>query len=590
MSNDILRGSDSDTGLPQAFTPRLLIEPERAHRIFIRNLRDVLLPRRMVRRAEARESPEFWSDVFVSSGLPWWRFLESFAVHALVLAGVWGASRAWLLRPQVLPPMVFSKHDVIYFPASEYLPPLDTGNAVPRTAEKGEPVFSKQAIISVPPEADNRRQTVVTAPDIKLNRDVPLPNVVAWDAVSPAVPVAAVSRLQLPLQPSTAIVAPPPIVEAAAARHRLDLPSSAVIAPPPDASSAVSLHMVVTPQAAIIEPPPVVEGRIRRVGDINIGHSEIIPPPPQLPTSEQRMIAYQAAIEKGNVASDVIPPPPSVHNVGASRLRARAGTSATEIVPPPPAVAGSDHAKNRIVALNLQPVAVAPPIANGNRRGTFATAEKGKPGAAGTPNIQDRAGRSNGAVGSRSGLPPGLLVKPEASAGHSGGDANSNSNPLVAKAEAPLRVGPAPRRAMVSTSAPTEEEREVFGNRRLYSMILNMPNLNSAGGSWVIRFAELKNGSGQGDLMAPEATRKVDPAYPLELMRTQIQGKVMLYAVIRSDGSVGEVRVLNSVDERLDEYARVALSRWHFRPATKGGSAVDLEAVVTIPFRAQPAF
>lgn len=590
MNNDILSSSHSDTGLPQAFAPRLLIERERAHRVFFRNLRDVLFPRRMMRRGNTTELPEFWSDVFVSSGLPWWRFLESFAVHALLLAGVWSASRVWLLRPQVLQPLVFSKRDVIYFPASEYLPPLDTGNAVPRTAEKGEPAFSKQAILSVPPEADNRRQTVVTPPDIKLNRDVPLPNVVAWDAASPAVPVAAVSRLQLPLQPSTAIVAPPPTVEAAGERHRLDLANIGVIAPPPDASSAASLHMVVTPQAAIIEPPPTVDGHIRRAGEINIGHSEIIPPPPQLPTSEQRVIAYQAAIGKGSVASDVIPPPPSVHNVGTPRLRSRAGTSTTEIVPPPPSVAGSGHAQNRIVALNLQAVAVAPPIANGNRRGTFATSDKGKPGAAGTPNIQDRASSSNGTTGARSGLPPGLLVKPEANAGPSGGDATSNSNSLVAKAEAPLRVGPTPRRAMVSTSAPTAEEREVFGNRRLYSMILNMPNLNSAGGSWVIRFAELKNGSGQGDLMAPEAIRKVDPAYPLELMRTQIQGKVTLYAVIRSDGSVGDVRVLNSVDDRLDEYARVALSRWHFRPATKAGSAVDLEAVVTIPFRAGPAF
>jgi protein TonB len=106
----------------------------------------------------------------------------------------------------------------------------------------------------------------------------------------------------------------------------------------------------------------------------------------------------------------------------------------------------------------------------------------------------------------------------------------------------------------------------------------------------VIHFVELKNSTERGDLSAPEATRKVDPAYPLELMRTQIEGKVTLYAVIRSDGTVGDIRVLNSVDDRLDEYARVALSHWRFRPATKAGNAVDLEAVVTIPFRAHRAF
>jgi TonB family protein len=55
--------------------------------------------------------------------------------------------------------------------------------------------------------------------------------------------------------------------------------------------------------------------------------------------------------------------------------------------------------------------------------------------------------------------------------------------------------------------------------------------------------------------------------------------------VIRSDGSVGDVRVLRGVDDRLDEYAREALLQWHFLPALKNGSAVDLEAVVIIPFR-----
>jgi protein TonB len=116
-------------------------------------------------------------------------------------------------------------------------------------------------------------------------------------------------------------------------------------------------------------------------------------------------------------------------------------------------------------------------------------------------------------------------------------------------------------------------------------MTLNMPNLNSAGGSWVIRFAELKGNDTEGELTAPVATQKVDPAYPMELMRRNVQGTVTLYAVIRNDGSVSNVRVLRGVDDRLDQYARAALANWHFRPATRNGNAVDLEAVVLIPFK-----
>jgi outer membrane biosynthesis protein TonB len=48
---------------------------------------------------------------------------------------------------------------------------------------------------------------------------------------------------------------------------------------------------------------------------------------------------------------------------------------------------------------------------------------------------------------------------------------------------------------------------------------------------------------------------------------------------------VGEVRILVSADDRLDEYARNALLRWRFQPATKNGNAVDLEAIVIIPFK-----
>jgi TonB family protein len=157
----------------------------------------------------------------------------------------------------------------------------------------------------------------------------------------------------------------------------------------------------------------------------------------------------------------------------------------------------------------------------------------------------------------------------------------------MAKATPP-RVTAVPQSVTSGTSnhSPTELEKKVFGARKFYSMTLNMPNLNSAGGSWVMRFAELKEDTESGDLVAPLATRKVDPGYPAELMRRNVQGTVTLYAVIRSDGSVGEVRVLRGVDERLDEYARAALSHWHFHPATKNGSAVDLEAVVLIPFRA----
>jgi protein TonB len=68
-------------------------------------------------------------------------------------------------------------------------------------------------------------------------------------------------------------------------------------------------------------------------------------------------------------------------------------------------------------------------------------------------------------------------------------------------------------------------------------------------------------------------------------MRENVEGTVIVYAVIHADGSVGAVRVLRGIDDRIDPFARQAISQWKFRPATKHGAPVDVEATFLIPFR-----
>jgi TonB family protein len=140
----------------------------------------------------------------------------------------------------------------------------------------------------------------------------------------------------------------------------------------------------------------------------------------------------------------------------------------------------------------------------------------------------------------------------------------------------------------MSPDGQTDAERKVFAGRKSYAMTLSVPNLNSAGGSWVMHFVEQKEDEKKGELMAPVATRTADPGYPLELMRQNVRGTVILSAVINADGTVGDVQILNSIDDRLDDYASHALSRWRFLPALKNGNPVPLQAVVMIPFRPRP--
>ena len=146
------------------------------------------------------------------------------------------------------------------------------------------------------------------------------------------------------------------------------------------------------------------------------------------------------------------------------------------------------------------------------------------------------------------------------------------------------RVAPPPS-ANLPEDPDRSIEQRVFGRRHYYSLIMNMPNLTSASGSWIIRFAELKESNDSSALTAPVATTKVDPAYPPDVLRDHVEGTVTLYAIIRADGVVDGIRVLDSLDSRLDQNAVDALSRWRFRPGIKNGAVVAVEAVVQIPFR-----
>jgi TonB family protein len=264
--------------------------------------------------------------------------------------------------------------------------------------------------------------------------------------------------------------------------------------------------------------------------------------------------------------------------------------------------------------LGIHPVTGPPPAdLAGNRRGTFAATPEGKAGAAGTPDISADVG-GNGAGGrgkgrdggagsgtAATGLPPGLMVGagPKAGSAVASGPAGSgpgaagdpsagNSNGSLVADNRPMRVTVNPEKTLPNDPSAAIA-REVFGNRRSYPMIENMPNLNSRGGTWIIRFAEAKPIE-DGHFTAPSSIRKVDPGYPQELIRQNVNGTLTLYAVVRSDGTVGNVRVINSPDERLDRYACAAFERWQFRPATMNGKPIDVEAVVIIPFRTGRGF
>jgi hypothetical protein len=291
--------------------PAFLVKVEPWHRTFFRNLRDLVRRRKDSPLRVVSRPGDFWDDVFVASPLPWRQFAESCVAHAVFIAMLLGTSTLWPQGTRVVAPAVFHSSDVVYYSAPEYLQQLNTGGAKARLPQKADPAYAPQPIISVPPEPDNRRQTIVTPPKIKLDHDVPLPNVVAWGPAQPAVPLAATSKatdLRMP-EMTTAVVAPPPEV-----KNRLNAAptlTETVVAPAADVSSARSNRNVHMPEPAVVEPPPSVEtASIRRVGDINIGHTQVVAPAPQLPMGEQRAAATLGQGPLGGASPAVVPPPP----------------------------------------------------------------------------------------------------------------------------------------------------------------------------------------------------------------------------------------------------------------------------------------
>jgi TonB family protein len=531
---------------------KLLVESDPASPEFRSGVRAALRPTAQVSKTASDGAPsdgefDLWRDVFVQQRLPWGRFVQSALLHGAAVFLIYTISVAWIRQQRILDRAVFDRSSLVTYSPDEYLPPLDTGASEAPKAEKGDPVYAKQPILSVPPEADNRSQTIVVPPDLKLDRDAALPNIVATGAVVPAVPLDA-TRSSL---------------------TRIDAPEMQVVAPAPDVEFAPDRVVRAAMKSDVIEPPPEVTRSLMRsttghVGVMNIGPSDVVAPAPQLTLAEQHSLA--------------------------GRGRGRLAGGGVQAVGPPPslAAAGGVNSSGRLIALGIHPVVPTGPVAvpAGNRRGTLAATPLGKPGASGAPDLAgtklDAKGSGSRGTRNNGALPAGL---------HVGAADDAREMASVSSASAPSGTRAGGRAASaVSDDKITDVDRQVFGGKRFYAMTLNMPNLNSSTGSWVIRFAELDAGRKEGDLLAPVPTEKSDPGYPLELIRANVHGMVTLYAVIHADGKVGDIRVLNSADERLDSYAAKALARWKFVPAERAGKPVALEAVVVIPFRVRRSF
>jgi TonB family protein len=84
----------------------------------------------------------------------------------------------------------------------------------------------------------------------------------------------------------------------------------------------------------------------------------------------------------------------------------------------------------------------------------------------------------------------------------------------------------------------------------------------------------------------PVVVREVKPQYTSDAMRAKVQGTVLLECVVRPDGSVGEVKVVRSLDSTfgLDLEAMKAARNWRFRPGMRQGEPVAVLVTIELTF------
>jgi len=127
---------------------------------------------------------------------------------------------------------------------------------------------------------------------------------------------------------------------------------------------------------------------------------------------------------------------------------------------------------------------------------------------------------------------------------------------------------------------------------RIYSIFLPMPGAN-----WTLQYCDMsdnsKNTTFRGNasvvhLDKPLLPPDFDQAHRFDFRRVRVpieksHRSIILKGVISAEGTVQHLFVYQGVVPEMDEAARIAFSRWRFKPALKDGKPVDIEILVGIP-------
>jgi len=84
----------------------------------------------------------------------------------------------------------------------------------------------------------------------------------------------------------------------------------------------------------------------------------------------------------------------------------------------------------------------------------------------------------------------------------------------------------------------------------------------------------------------PQVVKQVKADYTEEAKQNRIEGKVGLDVVVLADGTIGDVKVAQSLDTvyGLDANAVKAMKQWQFKPGMKDGKPVAVRVAIEIAY------
>jgi TonB family protein len=407
-------------------------------------------------------------------------------------------------------------------------------------------VKARQQIVASREDAPRRTQMVWTpAPELAQSKPLELPNILA---------------IRLP-EITRPFVPPPEVKQPQSVK--IDLPADA------PALQTRSLDPVKLADAQRISKP-------------------FVPPPTKVPVKLAEVVAPSDAppVEARTIApalNESFKPPARPFTAPPAKPAAPGSGAQVTLETPPDLIANSRDLNLAVVGLNpsIKPAA----LPSNSSPGQFSAGPKVRP--EGADFAGDRRGLSV----------PGLYVegakdaKPDLIAQAFAPPTSPSSLHAAARLASPhapdLRENPPgpPPGAVKVSDAPDKR----FTGRDVYMMAIQMPNLTSYSGSWLMWYADrTAREAGLAPVAPPVPHRKVDPKYVASAAADRVEGKVQLACVIGKDGRVSTVELVRGLDDRLNQTAEEALAKWEFTPATRHGEPVEVDVLVEIPFRLAP--